>query len=40
MDEFANNVVAMLGQAMATCMAANPQGSPEKRQKRESGSNA
>jgi hypothetical protein len=33
MEEFANNVVAMLGQAVATCMAANPQGSPEKGKK-------
>ncbi len=40
MDKSANNVVAMLGQAVATRMAANPQGSPEKRLKRESGSNA
>jgi hypothetical protein len=29
-DKFANNVVAMLGQAVATRMAANPHGFPEK----------
>jgi hypothetical protein len=39
MDKFANNVVAMLGQAVATRMAANPQVSAEKRQTTESGSN-
>ncbi len=32
-DKFAHNVVAMLGQAVATRMAANLQGSPEKRLK-------
>jgi hypothetical protein len=40
MDESANNVVVMLGQAEATHMAANLQGSPEKRLKTESGPNA
>ncbi len=39
-DKFAGNVVAMLGQVVATRMAANPQGSLEKRLKTESGSNA
>jgi hypothetical protein len=39
MDEFANNVVAMLGQVVATRMATNLQGSPEKRLKTESRSN-
>jgi hypothetical protein len=29
MDKFADNVVAMLGQAVATCMAANLQGFPD-----------
>jgi hypothetical protein len=40
MEEFTNNVVAMLEQAVATCMATNLQGSLEKRLKTESGSNA
>jgi hypothetical protein len=40
MDDFADNVVAMLGQAVATRMAADLQGSPEKRQNTESESNA
>jgi hypothetical protein len=39
-DKLADNVVAMLGQAVATHMAANPQGSLGKRLKTESGSNA
>jgi hypothetical protein len=40
MDKFADNVVAMLGQAVATRTATNLQGSPDKRLKTESGSNA
>jgi hypothetical protein len=40
MGKFVDNVVAMLGQAVATRTATNPQSSPEKSLKTESRSNA